>query len=159
MKFIPLGLILCLGIVAPVAAQPFLEGKAVVVDGDTLKLNGQSIRLHGLDAPESRQTCSVQGQDYPCGKEATAYLKSLIGEEDCRCDPKGKDRYGRVIAICFASDGTELNRAMVRAGMALAYRRYSTDYVEEESHAKAAQLGLWRGDFISPWQWRKRKSS
>ncbi len=157
MKSALFGLILCLGGIAPATAQSSLEGFAVVVDGDTLKVNGQSIRLHGVDAPESRQSCSVHGQDYPCGSEATSYLKSLIGERGVHCDAKGKDRYRRIIAVCFNADGIDMNRAMVRAGMALAYRRYSTDYIAEENHAKATKAGLWRGEFIPPWQWRRQK--
>jgi hypothetical protein len=38
--------------------------------------------------------------------------------------------------------------------LALAYRKYSTEYVDEEDAARAAQLGIWRGGFVPPWEWR-----
>ena len=139
------------------AADKILTGAVRVIDGDTLDLAGQRIRLHGIDAPESKQTCQDQDRDYSCGTEATEHLKALIAGRILHCESKGTDRYRRVIAVCVTPDGHDINRVMVRDGMALAYRRYSMDYVEDEHDAKAAQRGLWRGDFISPWQWRKRK--
>ena len=48
---------------------------------------------------------------------------------------------------------------MVRSGWALAYRRYSDDYVEEEAIAQAAQAGLWRGEFVPPWEWLKGEAA
>ena len=47
---------------------------------------------------------------------------------------------------------------MVDAGMALAYRRYSKNYVSHESDAKEKGNGLWAGDFVYPWDWRRGKS-
>ena len=73
-----------------------------------------------------------------------------------RCDDRGRDRYGRLISVCTA-DGTEVNARMVAVGMALAYRRYSTDYVPQEAQAKAARAGMWAGRFVAPWDWRRGK--
>lgn len=139
-------------------APASLEGPAQVLDGDTLDISGQRVRLYGIDAPESAQTCTRDGQDYPCGKEATAYLQGLIGQQSVSCTPWDQDRYGRTVAVCTTPDGTDLNEAMVRAGQALAYRRYSSAYVFDEAQAKADGLGLWGSSFTPPWQWRQTEA-
>ena len=46
---------------------------------------------------------------------------------------------------------------MVQQGLALAYRRYSLDYVDEEADAQAARRGIWAGEFVKPWEWRREK--
>ena len=71
-----------------------------------------------------------------------------------RCEERDVDRYGRVVAVCRAG-GEDLNAWMVERGFALAYRRYSRDYVDEEASARSARRGLWRGDFVAPWDWRR----
>ena len=115
----------------PVAAQ------VVTIDGDTIRLNGTTYRLHGIDAAESRQWCG----DYPAGAIATGMLAAMIRDRDVVCEPKTKDRYGRVVAICRA-DGQDLGKAMVRLGAALAFTRYSADYVADEDAARAEGLGV-----------------
>ncbi len=149
--------LLSLSFEAGAQAPASLDGPAKIIDGDTLDIAGQRIRLYGIDAPESRQTCTRSGQAYACGKEATAYMRGLIGNHPVQCLPRDQDCYGRVIAVCFDKDGTDLNRAMVQAGQAIAYRRYASDYIPDEITARAAQRGLWSGKFTPPWQWRKEQ--
>ena len=150
-------LLACMAVIAGMAGAAPVEGPARVIDGDTLEIAGQRIRLYGIDAPESRQTCSKHGQTYACGKEATAYLRQLIAGQIVRCAPRDQDRYKRIIAVCFTPDGINLNQTMVRAGQALAYRRYASDYIPDETTARTAQRGLWSGEFTLPWQWRKEQ--
>jgi hypothetical protein len=64
------------------------------------------------------------------------------------------DQYGRVVAVCSAG-GEDLNGWMVRQGWALAYRHYSTVYIPDEDAAHAAGVGIWRGTFEAPWDWRQ----
>jgi endonuclease YncB( thermonuclease family) len=132
-------------------------GPARIVDGDTIHIGKTKIRLHGIDAPETKQECyRVGGSPYRCGEAATDALRVIIGADPVRCDGGAYDRYKRLIAVCFA--GTkDLNAEMVRQGWALAYRKYSTAYVAEEANAKAKKLGLWRGQFVAPWDWRRGK--
>lgn len=137
---------------SPAAAD--VVGKPRIVDGDTLEVAGQDVRLHGIDAPESQQTCKVDGKGYYCGSLATEALRDLIGGRRVRCEQTDTDRYGRVVAICYGPEGTDLNGAMVAAGWALAYRRYSTRYIDEEAAAEEAGRGVWRGAFVPPWDWR-----
>ena len=129
-------------------------GPATVIDGDTLKIDGTSIRLHGMDAPESFQTCVAGGVTWPCGRHATAALVKLIGVSPVRCEGQELDRYGRTIASCSVR-GRNIEAWMVLNGWALAYRKYSLDYVGEEAVAQDAQAGLWSGEFVPPWAWRR----
>ena len=132
-----------------------LAGQATIIDGDTIEIHGTRIRLFGIDAPESRQTCEAAGQVYRCGQQAALALADHIGRHTVSCTSKGDpDRYGRMIAICTAS-GDDLSAWLVEQGWALAYRRYSTAYVGQEQAAESAGLGMWRGEFVPPWEWRK----
>jgi len=132
-----------------------LSGPAFVIDGDTLEVKRQRIRLSGIDAPESDQTCQNSiGATYRCGDYATRMLREGIGQRAVTCDARDRDRYGRLIAVCHLG-GTDLNAWMVRNGLALAYRRYSMDYAPQEDLARAEGRGLWAGGFIAPWDWRR----
>ena len=133
-----------------------ITGKPRIVDGDTLAFGRQRVRLHGIDAPETKQTCSVDGKVWHCGQEATFAITREIADHRVRCEQRDRDRYGRIVAVCYVGS-RDLNAMMVREGWALAYRRYSLDYVGEEAAAKAAGAGLWRGEFEPPWDWRKQK--
>ena len=131
-----------------------ITGKVRIIDGDTLEVGGKRIRLHGIDAPERKQTCTADGKEWRCGEEATFALAYETAEHWVTCKEKDRDRYQRIVAVCFM--GThDLNAIMVRQGWALAYRRYSMDYVDEESQAQKAGSGVWRGEFVPPWEWRR----
>lgn len=131
-----------------------MVGEARIIDGDTVEIGGERIRLHGIDAPESRQTCTVVGEEWRCGESATHALVDEISGQLVTCKGNKRDRYGRLIAVCYAGSD-DLNAWMVREGWAVAYRRYSKDYVDEEAEARAAGNGVWRGEFMLPWKWRQ----
>lgn len=130
-----------------------VSGTATVIDGDTMSVRGQLIRLHGIDAPESKQTCVRNGAPWDCGRDSAVYLNHLIHAQPVLCEQTDMDRYGRVVAVCKIG-GIDLNAEMVRAGFALAFRKYSLDYVEDEDDARQAKRGLWSGQFDPPWVWR-----
>jgi endonuclease YncB( thermonuclease family) len=143
-------------LVVPVAASGSLPlvGTAIVIDGDTLEMRGQRIRLDAIDAPESGQRCLNQnGKPYRCGQKAAFALADRIGRGTVRCEPTGRDRYDRIIATCFR-DAVNLNGWMVREGWAVAFRKYGNDYVPDEDEARANRRGLWAGTFDMPWDWR-----
>lgn len=121
-----------------------------VTDGDTIKFNGTTFRLWGIDAPETKQWCG----DYPAGVLAAAALETLMkGRGQVECERKDTDRYGRTVAICRA-DGRDLGKTMVKLGYAWAFTRYSHDYVAEEERAKSERLGVHGHDCIPAWDWR-----
>ena len=130
-----------------------VSGSATIVDGDTLRIGSTTIRLYGIDAPESRQSCERAGNSWFCGEESSRKLRQLVGDKAVMCYEIDRDRYGRVVAICRAGD-IELGAAMVMSGLALAYRQYGTEYVKHETAAKDAARGMWSGDFVAPWDWR-----
>lgn len=138
---------------SPAAAVP-IAGVASVIDGDTIDIHGVRIRLHGIDAPESRQLCTrPTGERWRCGQQASLALSDQIGRSTVSCDPRDTDRYGRTVAVC-SSRGLDLNGWLVIQGWAVAYRRYSRDYVRAEDQARAASRGVWSGQFDMPWEWR-----
>lgn len=130
-----------------------------IVDADTIYLNGDKIRLEGVDAPETDQTClNAESQAFKCGLEARRALEARFGNRSWTCRPSGKDRYGRTLAACSV-EGQDVGRWLVREGWALAFRRYSTAYSADETVARDGRRGLWNGSFIAPWDWRQRSSS
>lgn len=133
---------------------PTITGTASVIDGDTLEIHGKRIRLHAIDAPESRQTCERGGEAWRCGQASALALADKIGRRPVSCEQTDVDRYKRIVARCFAS-GEDLNGWLVGQGLAVAYRQYGRDYVAAEGDAKAARRGMWAGEFVMPWEWRR----
>ncbi|MGF1629174.1 MAG: thermonuclease family protein [Kiloniellaceae bacterium] len=132
-----------------------IVGRATVTDGDTLRIREHRIRLHGIDAPESGQTCQdAAGRDYRCGQKAALALSDKIGQQTVSCEERDVDRYGRIVAVCFAG-GVDLNGWLVGRGWAVAYRRYSREYIGAEDEAKSARRGIWDGEFVQPEAWRR----
>ena len=135
-------------------AHADVTGRASVIDGDTIEIHGQRIRLFGIDAPESAQLCLAENKRWRCGQQAALALDDKIAGRPVACTEKDRDRYGRIVAVCRLA-GEDLNAWLVTEGWALAYRRYSKDYVDEEETASAARKGIWRGTFVPPWNWRR----
>jgi endonuclease YncB( thermonuclease family) len=149
-----IGLLIVLSIAVDAAAQDRIVGIASVIDGDTIEIHGQRIRLFGIDAPESSQLCvRPTGERWRCGQQASFALADRIGRAAVTCQPRDLDRYNRVVAVCFRGN-EDLNRWMVSNGWAVAFRRYSLDYVASETSARRSQINIWSGEFDMPWNWR-----
>jgi endonuclease YncB( thermonuclease family) len=145
-----------LGLVAAgsCASQERISGRADIADGDSFEIGTTHVRLYGIDAPEGRQSCTRDGRAWACGNEAARKLRSLIGDRTVTCTRRDIDTYGRTVAVC-RSGAVDLSAEMARSGLAIAYRRYSNDYVDEENEASAARRGLWAGDFEPPESYRR----
>lgn len=142
--------------------SPGIVGTARVTDGDTLVIGSVRVRLEGIDAPESDQTCSRSWLGLPwlgtwkCGLEATRHLERLVRDRAVHCESRGTDAYGRMLGICV-TQGLEINADMVRNGLAWAFVKYSQRYVEIENEARAAKRGVWQGHAVPAWQWRAER--
>ena len=95
------------------------------------------------------------GERWLCGIAAKSALSERIAGERVSCREETTDRYGRVVAECFVGE-QNLNGWLVANGWALAYRRYSTKFVQAENDAKTNRAGLWQGSFTDPWAWRQQ---
>jgi endonuclease YncB( thermonuclease family) len=127
-----------------------MAGRPRVIDGDTLAMDGQRIRLIGIDAPELRQVCQRGGEPWDCGRVSKEHLVELIGDEKATCAADGSDRYGRLLAVCSVQN-RDLNATMVGSGFAIAFG----DYEAEEKTARQQRRGLWAGTFDAPRNWRQ----
>jgi endonuclease YncB( thermonuclease family) len=137
-------------------SQASLVGVARVIDGDTIDIRGTHIRLTGIDAPETKQTCQLGGETYACGQRATEALIVFLGARPVRCLETGKDRNQRIVARCHV-DSVDVGSWMVEHGWAIAFRKYSMEYVGAEERARAQKLGMWAGTFTMPEEWRRTK--
>jgi endonuclease YncB( thermonuclease family) len=126
-----------------------------ITDGDTLRLNGVTYRLYGVDAPEAKQVCAY---GWPAGSLATTRLQVLIGGKSVVCERRFQDRYGRIVAVCRAN-GEDLGAILVREGLAWAFVRYSRDYVQLEAMAKTDRQGIHAHGCGSAWAWRAGQKS
>jgi endonuclease YncB( thermonuclease family) len=132
-----------------------ITGRASVIDGDTIEVRGTRIRLHGIDAPESEQSCLVGKETYRCGQQSALHLDTLIGGNSVSCNIKDIDVYGRKVAECFARN-VNINERMVTDGWAIAYRTYSKAYVSHEMDAQQNKRGMWAGAFENPQDFRRQ---
>lgn len=116
-----------------------IVGLASVVDGDTIEIHGQRIRLSGFDTPESGSRCG----DTNVYQSASLALSDFVANRTVTCTPSGTDRYQRVTAICTVG-GTDLGEYVVLQGWGRDWPRYSNGaYADEEEAARSSRRGLW----------------
>ncbi|MCY4137235.1 MAG: thermonuclease family protein [Rhodobacteraceae bacterium] len=156
-------LVLAVGLIACglfVADESWSDGNSPtvqVIDGDTLRIGGQTVRLFGVDAPELKQLCHARERDYACGQRAREYLESLVRGKRVECRVLSDDRYGRHVSLCVIDGQRDLAYQMVLAGWALDYRQYSDGHYEApERRARLLKRGMWAGKILAPWDWRRR---
>jgi endonuclease YncB( thermonuclease family) len=143
-------------VVTPAGAT--LTGRARAIDGDSLEIAGESIRLSGIDAPEARQECRDRaGGPYPCGRDATRALAAAIAGHSVTCTALDQDRYDRDVAQCMV-DGRDLGELMVRSGHAIELPQHSRGrYAAAEREARETRRGIWGGTFEAPVAWRRQR--
>jgi endonuclease YncB( thermonuclease family) len=142
-----------------VEVPPFGPGaKIVSIDGDTIRAaNGAEYRLFGIDAPELHQTCTeANGKTWLCGRAAKAKLTTLMKGGNVNCETRGRDGFGRTVAVCSAAGVPDLGEAMVRDGYAIDLGGAAGNpYRDAEAEAEGAKRGIWRGPFTRPSDWRQ----
>jgi endonuclease YncB( thermonuclease family) len=148
---------------SPVVAQTAADqvsGTPEVIEADILKFGQQRVILWGINAPERRQTCQMNGSLWGCYDAAKRHLQLLAGRGVVTCHFKGDpDPFGRRFGVC-ESGGEDLNAAMVKDGFALAYDDQSDDYDAQMADAISAGVGLWQPGvkFEEPWKFRRRET-
>ena len=151
-----LATLVAIGLIAALAAlfwppAASLSGRAVAVDGDTLKIGGTRVRLLGLDAVELDQTCiDSAGAEWQCGREARTFLSQLTANGSTDCAADGHDRYRRLLARC-STGSVDLGNRIVRAGWAVAELEYGVSLAEARLNGR----GIWSGRFDDPAEWRR----
>lgn len=160
-------MVLALAFALALQADPIV-GRASVIDGDTLEIRGQRIRLWGIDAPERGQTCERGGETYRCGTEAARLLDQALADRTVTCTPRGRpDRYGLMVAGCTYQTTPEggvivgiqdVGGYMITMGYAVDYPRYSDGfYGPSQRSSQRRRVGLWAGEFQMPWEWRRER--
>ncbi len=142
------------------AAETGIHGTPEVLDADVLKFGTQRVILWGIDAPEKNQTCQLNGKLWGCYDVAFRHLQLLAGRGEVTCTYKSDpDPFGRRFGVC-ESGGEDLNAAMVKAGMALAFDEQSDDYDAAMADAITAGVGVWQPGvkFEEPWVFRRRET-
>lgn len=130
---------LLLALPQALAQSQSITGIASVVDGDTIEIHGERIRLGGFDAPESGARCG-RANVYTLAANA---LADHIASRTVTCTVTGRDAYGRTTADC-AAGGIDLGDHLVGAGWARDWPRYSGGrYAGAEAQARAARVGIW----------------
>lgn len=152
-------LIVCLGVwftVKP-ACSTELAGPVEIIDGDTIVIGEVTVRLHGIDAAETGQRCVGEGRKIVRPGDAAVELLEKLASGGLACSGTEHDDYGRLIAVCHTPDGFDVDRALVEAGWAWAFVRYSSDYVDAEETARAKKLGVWAMACEPPWEFRRKR--
>ncbi len=140
------------------ADYPAVYGSVRVINGDTLMMNGHYIRLFGIDAPESDQTCANRsGRSYHCGRQAATWLRDWITDNELECRIMQQDARGNMVGVCSLGQ-YDLGAALVNAGWAVAYTKYTDIYMPYQDNAMKQRVGLWQGRFYMPWDWRAIKA-
>ena len=154
-------LILAATSAGPARTASGLQGMPGVVDGDTISLAGRTLRLHGIDAPELGQTCAIKGQAYDCGEISRSALMDLTAGTPVACEVLDRGKVSDAeppgdVVRCTAG-GYDLSEGMAYTGWALADRSVTARYVRLEKDARAKKRGMWKGAFVTPWDWRGGK--
>lgn len=137
---------------SPVGAQPIQH--VMVLDGDTIEIDGRIIHLYGIDAPELGQHCLRGGILTNCGLSAAFELQKFVSMQitPVDCVPRKEYPEGDV-QVCTVGH-ENIAKVMLRNGSVMAVPDSDPDYLEAERYAKVAGLGIWHTSVVPPWAWR-----
>ncbi len=133
------------------------SGHSYAIDGDSLKVADNEVRLFGIDAPEYDQKClNANNIEYPCGLVAKKYTADLVKNQEVTCYYHVKDFYSRYLAKCYIR-GVEINKELLKNGMAIIYNYQESDGEVKalEKQARDAKIGIWQGTFEDPKDYRR----
>lgn len=149
MKFIPfLAFIFYAHLVASVAVAQTTTGRAYVIDGDSLRIEGQKIQLYGVVALDRGRTClDANGWRYRPGEKAIARLRELVGQHNVICESIAVGADSRMTSRCRAA-GVDLAGALVAEGWAHSSDKAPQYYQKMEKSAEASGRGIWQGECL-----------
>lgn len=143
-----IGMIAAVFVASAASAGP--EGRVTVMDADTIRVGGETVRLFGIDAPEIDQTCRrPDGAVWRCGAWARDEARRLFERRRANCAARERDRYGRIVATCTV-EGQDMGAVLVSQGLARAYLRYSDRYAGIEKEAAVTGRGIFGSDMAAP---------
>jgi endonuclease YncB( thermonuclease family) len=139
-----------------------IAGRATVIDGDTLDIHGERVRLLDIDAPERGQLCFKKSQSidegaWPCGLQAALALSDWIGEQTVTCETTRMEttELSKTWLARCAVAGQDVAQWLAATGWAVPDRKCKCDAIRDAAHnARAAQLAIWNSAFTMPWDWR-----
>lgn len=133
-----------------------VEGRAYAMGVDTLRVGGATVKLTGIDAPESEQRCGSGSRAWRCGAASEAALSRLVSGRHVKCSLSGADEAGRTLGQCTVGD-KDVGAELVRHGHAFADGSLLVRYSSQEREARAAKAGLWStGDPERPAAYRAK---
>ncbi len=141
----------------PVGLANVLEGRATVISGEMIRLQGRLLHLAGIEAPDRQQSCTrATKQTWKCGEVASQALDRLARSKNFRCVTQGgPDQLGRIAANCTV-DGRDVAGELVKEGHVFAAASYFGGYGPQEQEARNAGAGVWSGDAVRPSDYRTR---
>lgn len=149
--------VICYWFIAMAVSASAIAGELIghpeIVDGDTIVIDGQRVRLLGMDTPE-------YDQEY--GRDATEALTTLVAGRELRCEWSERDQYDRLLAWCYPPTNSgnwskvSVNKAMVRQGYAAAYLQYGDQLAGTMHTAMKDCRGMWKSAGL-PWCWRREQ--
>lgn len=131
-----------------------VQGVARAIDGDSLTVGEQEVRLFGIDAPEYRQTCEINHAAWSCGADSASALRRLIDGRYLSCISRDRDVYGRTVASCLV-ESDDVGAILVRGGQAVVLQNGRADYGFLEDQARRANRGIWASKFMLPAEYRR----
>jgi endonuclease YncB( thermonuclease family) len=141
----------------PLVTAKLLEGRATALSGSLIRIDGTTLRLAGIEAPEREQKCRRQGaKTWPCGQAAAEALAKSVRGKKTVCTLSGRDDVGTPLGQCTI-DGRDLAGELVRAGHVFAAPGLFARYGAQEGEARAAKAGVWKGDGERPGEWRAKR--
>ncbi len=150
------GLLFCMILALASGSRPGvtgeLDGDVWIIDGDTLQIGSTIVHLAGIDAPELGQRCLLVNKEWRCGLDAALALRKLVAFGGITCS---SEEAGAMVTGACTAAGKDLAEALLAQGYVLAQPEAFPIYHSAEAAAQKAELGLWRGDFVRPEDWRR----
>ncbi len=141
----------------PVSDTTPIEGQPRILNTSSLAIDDKRIVLFGVDPMMKSNPCSYDNRAWDCGTAALRILMNMLGREPVTCEPRATDLFRRIYARCLVH-GQDIALALVEAGMAVTVPEETKEYEAAQEEAMKKKVGIWRGRFIKPADYRTMMS-